>query len=201
MYSFNKILVTDKKQPVLEHSHYLWPQCLSDKLVNDFITIGESLGVEDGRIGDYYNNNINSHIRNSQLSWIYYNHASQHLYEHLQDIIERINYYNFGFNLFGIEIFQYSRYRVDGHYDYHNDIIYRQDDYSRKLSLVIGITDCDHYQGGELLLNSHGTNPDKIRLGRGDLIVFPSYIPHKVTPVTEGKRITVVSWVVGPKFV
>lgn len=201
MYSFNKILITDKNQPRLEHNYYLWPQCISDQLVNDFITISDALKIEDGKIGDNQINTHDSNIRNSQLSWIYYDNDTDYLYQHLQDLIERINYYHFGFSIFGMETFQYSRYEIDGHYDYHNDIIYRPNDYSRKLSLVIGISEKTDYQGGELLLNPHGTNPNIIKLGKGDLIVFPSYIPHKVTSIIEGKRATVVSWIVGPKFV
>ena len=34
----------------------------------------------------------------------------------------------------------------------------------------------------------------------GDLVVFPSYVLHEVTPVTKGERNSLVCWVTGPSF-
>ena len=62
----------------------------------------------------------------------------------------------------------------------------------------------DDYEGGELLfrfldgdsnLKEVAVNPKK-----GDLVVFPSYIDHKVAPVTKGIRYSVVAWYGGPPF-
>jgi PKHD-type hydroxylase len=32
------------------------------------------------------------------------------------------------------------------------------------------------------------------------MIIFPSFMIHRVAPVTKGKRKSVVVWVTGPKF-
>jgi len=34
----------------------------------------------------------------------------------------------------------------------------------------------------------------------GRMIFFPSWLPHKVNPITKGKRISLVGWVHGPFF-
>jgi PKHD-type hydroxylase len=34
----------------------------------------------------------------------------------------------------------------------------------------------------------------------GSLLVFPSYIQHRVTPVTKGERVTISRWLSGPNF-
>ena len=34
----------------------------------------------------------------------------------------------------------------------------------------------------------------------GNMIIFPSWFFHKVTPVTKGKRISITIWSKGPKF-
>ena len=35
----------------------------------------------------------------------------------------------------------------------------------------------------------------------GYMIVFPSFLAHKVEPVTEGERISLAMWFWGPPFV
>ena len=40
----------------------------------------------------------------------------------------------------------------------------------------------------------------KIEAKKGDLVVFPSFIDHKVAPVTKGTRYSVVVWYGGPPF-
>ena len=36
---------------------------------------------------------------------------------------------------------------------------------------------------------------------QGDMIVFPSYLWHRVKPVTKGTRKSLVIWFIGPPFV
>ena len=50
-----------------------------------------------------------------------------------------------------------------------------------------------------------GGSPDperweKIEQVKGKIILFPSFIPHCVTPITSGKRISLVNWIRGPKW-
>jgi PKHD-type hydroxylase len=40
-----------------------------------------------------------------------------------------------------------------------------------------------------------------VKLGRGEIVIFPSFILHRVTPVTKGKRRVIVGWALGPNFV
>jgi PKHD-type hydroxylase len=41
---------------------------------------------------------------------------------------------------------------------------------------------------------------EPLRLAQGTTIIFPSYLMHRVNPVTRGNRFTLVSWVHGPSF-
>jgi PKHD-type hydroxylase len=34
----------------------------------------------------------------------------------------------------------------------------------------------------------------------GNMIIFPSFFLHKVTPVIKGDRKTLTAWIAGPKF-
>jgi len=78
----------------------------------------------------------------------------------------------------------------------------------RKLSVTCTLSEPSEYQGGELEFNFN--NPEKrnkhnIRkcteiLPRGSLVVFPSFVWHRVCPVVEGTRYSLVIWNLGYPF-
>ena len=83
-----------------------------------------------------------------------------------------------------------------GHYDWHLD---RGREAPRKLSLTIQLTDPSRYEGCELEFNIGGGTLSTPR-SRGHVIAFPSYMIHRVTPITSGVRKAIVAWVTGPEF-
>jgi PKHD-type hydroxylase len=198
MNIFPNILQTKYNEGYFEKPYFFWAKCGDDVIVDKFIQVGESLSTMKALVGG---GAVHEQTRISTLSWIHKNEQSQELYDFLIDKIDRINYYHFGMKLFGMESIQYTRYPIGGHYKFHNDVIYRKEDSQRKLSIVMGLSNKDDYEGGDLLLMPHGDNPQRFRLDKGDLIAFPSWVPHKVEAVTAGHRISAVSWVCGPKFV
>ncbi len=72
----------------------------------------------------------------------------------------------------------------------------------RKISLSALLN--DDYEGGELLFRTLDQTSEiketSIKPNKGDIIIFPSYIDHKVAPVTKGIRYSVVAWYGGPPF-
>lgn len=102
--------------------------------------------------------------------------------------------------------FQFSSYDAKqlGHYDWHFDMQKEPPNPAlhRKLSVVVGLTDPDDYEGGDLVFLLGGS-PDKqtrVRVKKGDILFFYSFVPHKVEPVTKGVRNTLVTWALGEKF-
>ena len=97
------------------------------------------------------------------------------------------------------EDFQYTVYHGSdgGHYDWHVDL----GDLARlrKLSLSLQLTDPSEYEGCELQIHD-GRRVETAPRERGTVIVFPSYVLHRVTPITRGVRKAVVVWTTGPKF-
>jgi PKHD-type hydroxylase len=73
----------------------------------------------------------------------------------------------------------------------------------RKLSLSLLLNEPGvDYNGGDFqfnLGNEDGASSAECRKGR--IIAFPSWAIHRVTPVTQGIRRSLVVWVTGPKFV
>jgi PKHD-type hydroxylase len=87
-------------------------------------------------------------------------------------------------------------YAPDGFYDWHIDLG-SDVDAMRKISLVTFLTPPGEYAGGELSFLDKGP---PLKLPQGTTVMFPSYLVHKVEPVTRGTRYTLVSWVHGPSF-
>jgi len=61
------------------------------------------------------------------------------------------------------------------------------------------VSDPEEYGGGEFEIVTGGNLNDtkKFKMDRGDILFFASWMPHRVLPVTHGKRKSLVSWVMG----
>jgi PKHD-type hydroxylase len=107
--------------------------------------------------------------------------------------------WNFKYDV--MEEIQLGRYGVGGHYDWHKDIATPNlsSNYQRKLSLSLLLNDPADYVGGAFKFKDlqESQQPE---LKKGSIIVFPSFLEHRVEPVTEGKRFSAVTWVSGPAF-
>jgi PKHD-type hydroxylase len=105
-----------------------------------------------------------------------------------------------GYGLSNQEQTQIGRYKSadEGHYDWHMDAGPPIDGVQRKLSISILLSDPSEFEGGELQFK--GIEDQKILTKQGSIVVFPSFIEHKVTPVTKGVRYSAVTWASGPSF-
>jgi PKHD-type hydroxylase len=105
-----------------------------------------------------------------------------------------------GYSLTSQEETQIGRYKSadEGCYDWHMDAGVPKDGIQRKLSVSILLSDPSEFEGGELQFK--GIEDRKILTKQGSIVVFPSFIEHKVTPVTKGVRYSAVTWVSGPSF-
>ena len=117
--------------------------------------------------------------------------------------------YNFDLNR--AEAIQYTRYDSNGHYEWHvdqlNGPIEDSKPDTRKLSLCLNLTDPSEYEGGDFwVCKPHPLpkNAETIKLDfmrtRGAAVVFPSYVFHKVAPVTKGTRHSLVCWMRGSRW-
>jgi PKHD-type hydroxylase len=96
---------------------------------------------------------------------------------------------------------QYVEYQSsqDDHYDWHHDVDWNgQGSADRKLSVTVQLTNDRVYQGGDFEFDEIQTNADF--RSRGTVLVFPSYLRHKIHPVTSGKRCALVAWFFGPRW-
>lgn len=140
-------------------------------------------------------------VRRSQVSWLQKTPDTAWVFEKLGHIASSLNaqYYRFDLTGFG-EPLQLTNYDQSEHgmYGWHQDYGGKLSP-SRKLSLVLQLTDPSQYEGGNLQVMTGG-QPQTVRKQRGLVAAFPSYVLHQVTPVTSGNRQSLVAWVSGPAF-
>lgn len=150
---------------------------------------GTTFGGIDKEVRD---SNVKFHNRTGQNAWIF---------DRINGILQAANemYYNFDLN--GYDAFQYTTYGPEQHYEWHMDMSMSHNVYQpRKLSMSVLLN--DDFEGGEFLVNNgQESKADKVPLWPGRAVIFPSFMIHKVTPVTKGIRKSLVVWVVGPKFI
>jgi PKHD-type hydroxylase len=105
-----------------------------------------------------------------------------------------------GYSLSSQEDTQIGRYKSvdEGYYDWHIDATPPQNGIQRKLSISILLNDPSEFEGGILQLK--GMEDQNVLDKQGTIVVFPSFIEHRVTPVTKGVRYTAVTWASGPSF-
>ena len=125
---------------------------------------------------------------------------------HVQSINDDVYKYQLN-DEFHNKTYQYSHYNVNDHYGWHIDYIRTGDKdrpLHRKLSFSLLLN--DDYEGGELefVLPQYGMelkwNRIALESKAGSLIVFPSILGHRVTPVTKGTRKSIVGWCMGRQF-
>ena len=141
--------------------------------------------------------------RKSKIKWILPSPEFSGLYDVLKEIILTSNSKVWNFDVSSsIDHIQYTEYygSNEGKYDWHVDSL---GDTNRKLSLVIQLSNPNEYEGGELQIKNYFDPlkpPFTIPKKMGQITVFPSFLWHRVTPVTKGIRKSLVWWVGGAPF-
>ena len=116
-----------------------------------------------------------------------------------QDYALAANRAVFGFDVDYIPAIQFGEYSQGSFYGWHHDIDWHANRmYDRKLSIVIQLTNETEYEGGFFEFKSTET-PRGFR-SQGSILVFPSYLEHQVTKITQGTRYSLVCWAEGPRW-
>jgi PKHD-type hydroxylase len=109
-------------------------------------------------------------------------------------------------NAFNVDVknqveIQFTEYTAEqsDHYDWHHDVHWSgETDFDRKISITLQLSDPKEYDGGDFEFDEINTNADFKT--KGTLLIFPSYLRHRVLPVTSGVRRSLVAWFWGPKW-
>lgn len=159
------------------------------------VEIGLHLNLQEGRIED---GEAKKAFRTSTIGWILPGSETQWIFEKLFDAVSACNRDVYHFDLSDtLDRLQYTEYRSGDHYAWHQDLSSGLLSL-RKLSITVQLSAPDAYDGGEMEFFNYGT--PHVPKTQGTVAVFPSYVPHRVRPVTRGVRKSLVAWATGPHF-
>jgi PKHD-type hydroxylase len=190
----SKQFLSKERNNVNHFNYYYYTKAFTPQELIDIKEIGNSfpmkpaeVGGEDSKVTDY---------RVSEISWILENEKTQWLYDKIAKYADEANKEMWNFDIWGYhDSLQFTNYHGDGgHYDWHADL--GPGISNRKLSVVLQLSDPKDYEGGELQLNT-GSNISSVPKEEGLLCFFPSFVLHRVTPLTSGLRTSLVTWLCG----
>ena len=139
----------------------------------------------------------NGLIRDSDLFWVPRTPETGWVFERLCDVAALYNA-RYGFGLSDeMGQLQLTRYMAGQQYDWHMDLGGGEMSL-RKISVVVELADGGYDGGGIEVFYGEGSG-NRIALGQGDALIFPSFIMHRALPVQSGTRWTLVSWLTGPE--
>lgn len=144
----------------------------------------------------------NSNIRRAEIAWLDEAEGAGWVMERLIGLVATANRESFRFDLTDFaESPQVARYgaEAEGHFHWHSDIGDGPVARRRKLTLVVQLSPSGDYQGGALeMMPDAEARPANRSCGAA--VAFPSFVPHRVTPVTQGTRHSLTVWAHGPAF-
>jgi len=207
-------------------SNYYWyfKSALTPKFCDDVISYANSQKESIARTGGFDKEKLTKEDvkniqrkRKSDLVWL----NDVWIYKELHPFVHEANKkagWNFQWNR--SESCQFTKYKLNQYYDWHCDSWDKPYDKPntedhgkiRKLSMTCQLTDGSEYTGGELEFDFRNYDPHmrdeskhKIQckeiLPKGSIIIFPSFVWHRVKPVTSGTRYSLVVWHLGNPFI
>lgn len=174
--------------------YWFWDGELPDKLCDLIIEFGNSENLKQAEVGDEGEGKLDHDVRKSKVSFLGINWLNGMLWSYMS----RANI-SAGWNFVITEGQdpQFTIYDTSDFYGFHADDGGHENN-MRKLSLSIFLSDPSTYTGGKFEFEN--ADPPEINK-RGSVLVFPSFLRHRVTKLESGTRYSLVNWFIGPAFV
>jgi len=177
-------------------NYYYFTDVFTPEELVKIIEIGESLPKQKATTVGHDNEDAENTFRLSEISWISDNPETEWIYRKISNLAKIANKEMWNFDIWGYQdLLQYTKYYGNGgHYDWHADL--GSGISNRKLSCVLQLSTPEEYEGGELQMNPGG-DIMSVPKGLGTICFFPSFLLHRVTPLTSGTRKSLVTWLCG----
>lgn len=206
-YSQDKLILVPEENDrilgdhIIAHPAAHFEQVIPNELIEIIINEVNKLNANNFNGAEIGNNDQSGEflsIRNSNVTWWYETHWACSIFTHYINLANRALW---EYDLSHIDGIQIANYEKNGHYNWHSDYgTSHRKEYTRKLSASLLLSDPSEYEGGKLQILDYHNNILEPPQTKGTMIIFDSRIPHKVTPVTSGKRTSLVAWMLGPKL-
>jgi PKHD-type hydroxylase len=173
--------------------YHVWPASLSSKQLDEITAIALRQTAEDATI--FSSAESMQGIRSCTVRWL----QNEWIQSLLWPYIEEANQSSFHVAVDRRSEIQFTEYTAErgAHYGWHHDVQWNgQSGLDRKLSITVQLSDPRDYEGGDFEFDEVKTNADF--RSKGTVLVFPSYLRHRIHPVTAGARHALVAWFFGP---
>ena len=170
------------------------------KEINDFI---------DKNFEFFENEKLQSTINNKKIKFAIVKQITwkkiKHLFNDIEQYITSINQENFGYDIYPINDIDVCNLNIyshknSGQYDWHTDES-NNDIHDLKLTVLINLS-IEKYSGGNFKIFNRGNEYEVKELNiPGNVIIFKSFLNHKVTPILKGERRTLTIFFKGKRLV
>ena len=205
----------------LKYYYWLWKNAIPGRLCDDIIQYGLRNKKEKAITGDPGGRDLLKNPlsvkeikqlkkkRDSAVVWM----NDNWIYKEIRPYVQGANSAaGWNFQWQRSESCQFTIYTKGQYYGWHQDSWHEAyktpgalQGKIRKLSMTVSLSDQKEYSGGNLEFDFRAISKNKpqackeINL-KGSVVVFPSFVWHRVTPVTRGTRYSLVSWHTGDPF-
>jgi PKHD-type hydroxylase len=212
----------------LKNYYFYFKSALSPKLCDEILNYGKKHQSEMGITGGKKNSLSKKEIKNiqkkrkSNVVWL----SDNWIYKEIIPYVNNANKWaGWNFDWDFSEPCQFTKYSVNQYYGWHcdsdnepykrsqnKDGTWPQDHGKiRKLSVTVSLVEPTEYVGGNLEFDFRNSMDIEWKKGkttkecveirpRGSIVVFPSFVWHRVKPVTRGTRYSLVMWNLGYPF-
>ncbi len=188
------------------YKYWHWEKEISHEICQRLINLGKGNWIR-GLIDETYENLNLYNTRKSNIAWTNEQWIYDLIWPYMLSANEQAGW---KYDIVAAENCQATRYTKDGFYEWHkdgigshNEVINEPDNEflhgnTRKLSMSIVLN--SNFEGGDFEMVGLDDENKVPKLEEGSIIIFPSFMEHRVTPVTKGIRYSLVAWFVGPPF-
>ena len=179
----------------MRQQFHIWQSALSKEQIIEILNLVDNNSLLNAPV--FSSSKSIQKKRSSKIYWINESWVQKLLWEYILEANKK----TFHVDVINKSEIQFTEYRSHegGKYDWHHDVNWNaQEGLDRKLSISIQLSDKTDYLGGDFEFEEINSSMDF--KGIGTVIIFPSYLRHRVTLVTSGTRRSLVAWFYGPSW-
>ena len=182
----------------------IWKNLFTPEECDSIIERAYQNEFEDSTVGNpiYGGQKINHDYRKSRIQWMGRDRFDD-VFDKLWKSTIEVNQEYFGFHIDFLPSLQFTEYdeSYQVEFKHHNDMIWMTEhDRHRKLSCIIHLTDPNEFEGCQLNMECESQDFPLKDTTRGTVVWFHALATHWVTPITKGRRNSVVCWFEGPQW-
>ena len=187
------------------NTFYYFKNVFNDQMITELTNmVNSNYTFSKGRTGtaELGNDTDSYKTNNRDIAYINPDTHSQWLYSLLFPMALEANENAFHFDIDIVtDPIHYVIYPEDGgHLDWHMDVGAFGVN-KRKLAMTVQLSDSSDYEGGDFEIWMGGKDGFvTVPREKGDVVIFPSFLMHRVKPITRGERRCLVFWTGGRPF-